>query len=149
MTKDEVCIAFVGEEILRDKIPLAEIENIEKMDLDTFKETSIDGNLRSLSLKPLTFNARLIEDCSVHTCSAVRVIKVSTKSVGYNSGRIYYFQPEPENERLEDEFIKLHDIARTKAEGKTRFQKSQEDVRKFINSRPSSIVTGLLLITVG
>jgi hypothetical protein len=150
LTKDEVCIAFVDEETLRDKIPLAEIETIEKMDLDTFKETSIDANPRSMSLRTSIFSSRT-EDCSAHTGSSVRVIKVSTNSVGYNSGRIYYFQPESENgsEFLMDEFLKYVEIARKKAEGKTRFQKSQEDVRKFINSRPSSIATGLVLITVG
>jgi hypothetical protein len=147
LTKDEICIAFVGEEILRDKIPLAEIVNIEKLDFEIFKEGSSDPNSTSESQTAYLFNARRVEEASTHGDASV--LKVSTKQVGYNSGRTYYFQPQKyRQDHLVNELISNADIARRKAEGKTRFQNSQDAVRKFINSRPSNIVTGLLLITV-
>jgi hypothetical protein len=149
LTKDSIFIAFVDEETFRDKIPLAEIENIENSDLDIFKEKLYDPNSTSGSLKSPSslFTARHVEEVSTH--SSASVLKVYTQQIGYNSGRIYYFQPlvdGPEN--LKNELINNASVARRKAEGKTRFQNSQESVRKLINSRPSSVVTGVLLITV-
>jgi hypothetical protein len=55
------------------------------------------------------------------------ILRIVTKEKGYNSGRTYYLQPSTQQEQalLLRELAKLSDVARKKAEGKTRFQNSQ------------------------
>ena len=126
-TKDELCIAFVGEETVRDMIPLAEILNVEELGSDFGKEfsSSASGDTSlSNTVNPCSFlfGARSASN-SKHVATTIKLI---TKEKGYNSGRTYYLQPETQAlPHLMRELTKLSDVARKKAEGKTRFQNSQ------------------------
>jgi hypothetical protein len=126
-TKDEICIAFVGEDTVRDMVPLAEVLAVEELGSDYVKDIS-DPRRTHTSISSTIPGSKLFHARSIHGIHHVATtIKLVTKEKGYNSGRTYYLQPkmQQESEHLVQELVRLTDIARKKAEGKTRFHNSQ------------------------
>ena len=129
-TKDTLCIAFVGEDTVRDMVPLAEILHIEELSSEFAKELSAPATSNaSESLSANSNSSFLFRSRSTRKVTRVvsTILQIVTKEKGYNSGRTYYLQPstQQEQEHLLQELAKLSEVARKKAEGKTRFQNSQ------------------------
>ena len=108
-------------------VPLAEILAVEELGSDFVKEISASAS-RNISLSASIASGKLFRAGSNRGINHVATtIKLITKEKGYNSGRTYYLQPSTQQEsaHLLQELGKLSDVARKKAEGKTRFQNSQ------------------------
>jgi hypothetical protein len=111
-------------------VPLAEILLIEELSSDFAKELSASATSNaSESLSANTASSFLFRSRSTRKIAQVvsTILQIVTKEKGYNSGRTYYLQPSTQQEQalLLRELAKLSDVARKKAEGKTRFQNSQ------------------------
>ncbi len=109
-------------------VPLAEILHIEELSSDFVKELSA-SDTSNVSLSANAASSFLFRSRSTLKITQVvsTILKIVTKEKGYNSGRTYYLQPSTRQEQahLLRELAKLSDVARKKAEGKTRFQNSQ------------------------
>jgi hypothetical protein len=130
-------------------IPLAEVMSVDELDSDYVKEISATSR-QSTSHRPVSMAVFKQQYGSSRINRVATMLKLSTKERGYNSGRNYFLQAssQHESDALFRELSKLAKVARRKAEGRTRFQNSQEAVRRILDSRPFTTVTGLLLVTV-
>ncbi len=80
----------------------------------------------------------------------LNIVQISTLEQGFNSGRTYYLKAESKEEcdSISAELGCKACSARRKAEGKSRFIRSQDSVRKFYSSKPFQILSAVLIITV-
>jgi hypothetical protein len=130
-------------------IPLAEVMSVDELDSDYVKDITA-ATRQPASYHPVSMTVFKHSSCSSIINSVATMLKLSTKERGYNSGRNYFLQANSQNESdaLLRDLSKLAEAARRKAEGRTRFQNSQDAVHRVLDSRPFTAITGLLLVTV-
>lgn len=102
LTRDAICIAKVGEKILRERIPLLEVEKVRQSNIAPRHEEStlstrprngrVVSSLSSASLLPIT---TLLD---VNASESQHVIEVITTKGGYNCGKIYYLRTNSEEQ---------------------------------------------------
>jgi hypothetical protein len=142
-TKDDLYICYVGEDIIRDFIPLAEIDGIQ----ETHEKG--DGMAFTTSFarkKPVT---RIQKWPSIDLREKNSVI-VSTIEDGFNSGRRYYMQLDSINNytSLIDDLQKLSAEAARIARGRALFQQSQIALKRLLDSTPFKYFASFLVVAV-
>ncbi len=77
-------------------------------------------------------------------------LQIRTDTDGYNSGRTYYLQASSDEQcaDLVGQLTKQVKVARKKALARTRFQKSQETVRRVYESAPCQALVATLIVAV-
>jgi hypothetical protein len=123
ITKEIIGFARVGENILIDTVPLAEVESIRDMH-------SIDEDVDSAKF--------------------LNALMITTIPEGYNSGRTYYLQASSEEhcKRLVTEWLRLATRARFAAEANTKCAESQYVFRKIFDSNSFQLISACLIIAV-
>jgi hypothetical protein len=110
LTKDEVCIARSGDKILRERIPLLEVEKVRQCDCAPRADESGPTNARlstisrasrAFSMHSGLSGASLLPLASLIDASAnegQRIMEVATMKDGYNCGKIYYLKAASEEQ---------------------------------------------------
>ena len=123
VTKEMIGFARVGENILIDTIPLAEVEFIRDMH-------SIDEEIDKAKF--------------------LNALMITTIPEVHNSGRTYYLQASSDEhcKRIVSDWIKLASKARLNAEANTKCAESQQFFRKIFDSSIFQLVSASLIIAV-
>ena len=139
LTKDELFICNVGEDIVRDIIFLAEIDGIEEVN-DKFEA------LPRIS----SFKKKMQLQGRSSSLSDLRTILVRTATDSYNSGRQYYLQPDSDDSfaSLVLELRELTKEASNRAKGQAVFQRSQAAVKRALDSTAAQAFTAFLIVAV-
>jgi hypothetical protein len=151
ITRQGVYFTLVGEDDVRDYIPLHEIEHIDP------KHDEEDGGLSGKTCQ--TPNSLVEQDFKtksmkrVKTVSAYRFFfgfQINTSKEGYNSGRTYHIQAHSK-ENCENAVSMLSQYsqkAKSAVQKRTEFEKSQHFVRKIHNSVWYQTVATTLILAV-
>ena len=139
LTKDELFICNVGEDIVRDIIFLAEIDGIEEVN-DKFEA------LPRIS----SFKKKMQLQGRSSSLSDLKTILVCTSTDSYNSGRQYYLQPDSDDSfaSLVLELRQLTKEASKRAKGQAVFQRSQAAVKRALDSAAAQAFTAFLIVAV-
>ena len=163
ITNKEIFIALVNEEVTRELIPLLEIITVEEQGgkdedpaVDPDGTTSTLTHSRSLRLQPAKSNGRLdsaddaVASTSFATARHADTIKIITKEDGYNAGRSYFLQISSHTTRLQViGLLNKHiSLLRRKAEARSKFKRSQDSVKRVINSSTFQALSALLIVAV-
>ena len=160
ITRHQISFALNGQEDEIDLIPLAEVASIEEM--CGIEDGGGGKTLSRGKLGPRGSRAFLNSSRSQFTFDAgdeenentsrlfVNAFQVATIPDGYNSGRSYYLQAESGElkQRLISELQALAASARKRAEGKTRFRRAQDRVRKVYTDRAFQSCAAVLIVAV-
>ena len=141
-TKSKLYIALLGEDLVRDSIPLSEVSSIEIMRDSSHAPIQTKKSLRD------SFLSKALE--REESMMAVSAFQIRTVADGFNSGRIYYFQVDSKEER--DATIEkiriIADGAKIKAVETSRYIKFQILARTLYESTPFQILSTSLIILV-
>ena len=139
LTKDELFICNVGEDIVRDVVFLVEIDEIEEVNdrLDAVPVTSSAKKKTSLQGRSFSLAER-------------KCILLCTATNSYNSGRRYYLRPDSEHSyaALIRELRHLALEARKRAKGQAMFHQSQAAVKRALDSAAAQAFTAFLIVAV-
>ncbi len=139
-TKDDMFICFVGEDIVREMIPLSEVESVIETQ-ERVESSSISFSKRVGTLKQTP------SDLSSKNMGS---IVISTLASGYNSGRKYYLKPHSDEEcssLVKDLRLLVQDATR-KERGRAVFRNSQNVLKGFLNSNPIQGLAAFLIFLV-
>jgi hypothetical protein len=158
-TQDTMYIA--RGEILVDTIPLHEIISVEEMQDDP--ETSRNPQTNHLKTSAPEKNPASSDTLpnrnqsekdllrkNTSKSSRQSILQVKTALDGFNFGRIYYVKPDigTSGSNIVQSLLGAISIAKDIAERKSRFQKSQEKVRKVQESLGFQIMVAILIMLV-
>ena len=157
-TKSKLHFILPGDDLIRDSIPLEEISAIEVMGGPNshgnrsngykLRRVNNDHHARRSSTENSIAFAEIDNDTPV--CMSLNAFQIRTVPDGFNSGRVYYLQAESREvgEEIIEKLRKLTSNAKTKANGASRFIRSQQIVRGFYESPAFQIISALLIIVV-
>ena len=131
VTKAGVFFTLVGEDQVRDHIPLIEVKHVDKK-----RELDENSVLGAEVNPPLQANEGTPSLKRVRTFRFFNSLYIETIEDGYNSGRIYHIQAET-TEICTNAVTMIHDFSRrakSLAITKSRFQKSQQAVLRIYTS---------------
>ena len=140
LTKDELFICNLNEDIVRDAILLSQVEAIEE----------INDKQETLPM-PSSFKRKLsIQGSSSMMESSQKSILICTTANSNNSGRHYCIQPITNDccTSLVKELRKLAQEASTRAKGLAVFHQSQAAVKRAIESVTAQSLTAFLVVAV-
>jgi hypothetical protein len=139
-TKDEIFICFVGEDIVRDVIPLSEVESV--IESQEWAE--------SLTISSFSKRTGLKQTPSNSSSKSMSSIIISTLLSGYNSGRKYYLKPQSDEvcSALVKDWRLLVQEATEKARGQVIFRNSQNVLKRFLNSNPIQGLAAFMIFSV-
>ena len=127
-TNDLIFICMENEDIVRDSIPLSEVESVRKQTPHSSSQLfSFSKSHKSLSS---VINKSLNEESGIFETK--NVLTVSTKIDGYNSGRTYQFHASSED--VCNSIIAHLQKLVAGASRKRKFENSQERVAAVLNS---------------
>jgi hypothetical protein len=101
LTEDAVCIARIGEKILRERIPLLEIETIRQCSGAQRSDESVPTTAHPNTFVRLTRGVSSLSGANIFSMSLLldanmndrqHIIEVITKKNGYNCGKSYYLK---------------------------------------------------------
>jgi hypothetical protein len=159
-TKENLFFALVGDDLIRDQIPLHEISKIEVMrehhDLEMLLSRYGKGQSGRQSMlesrRPSTSSVAKKSDHEDDspTLTSLRVLQIGTIEKGYNSGRTYYLQTDPPEESMELESHMKHyvEAARKRVNGHSRFKEMQGTALKIHDSAPFQALSAVFIIAV-
>ena len=145
-TKEDIFIAFVGEDFVRDRIPLAEVLRVDELGSDFIKNIATKKFGKGTRKSSKLFR---IESLHERINNIETAIVVSTIDRGYNSGRTYHILPNTPS----DSATLLSDLTHLIASARRRVKPSenskiQRAIREVMGSQAMSAVTGFLLFAV-
>ena len=158
VTKEDLFFALVDDDLIRDRIPLHEIEAVDIMQepheienlLSRYLEAQTQGRKHSEVRRPSVSSRKSDRDEDALELMRLKVFQIRTIENGYNAGRPYYVQAEsPEDcsefvADLENYVV----VAKRRANGSSRFIESQRWAQRVYNSPPFQIIAAILIITV-
>ncbi len=124
-TRKIIAFANANDDGVLDIVPLNEVRRIRDTSLENEiiadDDSDINGTVSSNN-----------EGAGMRT-----TFEIETDPVGYNSGRVYKIQAASAQDfrTIFDNLTNLSTAARDEAEAKSRFEKSQQQVGKFFNSK--------------
>ena len=145
-TKEDIYISFVGEEFVRDRIPLAEVLRVDELGSDFIKNIATNKHDKGALKTSNLFRADSVHERINNIETA---IVLTTIDRGYNSGRAYHILPNSPtaSSALLNDLIRLSKAARRRLESNQQSW-SQAVVRKLMCSRAMSACTAFLLFVV-
>ena len=137
MTKDVIAFAQLDDDIMIDKIPLAEIEDIRIMETD-------DEELEYISNRPCDDATTKSENLEHHS------LIIKTAPGGHNQGRNYYLRARSVEtcQGLVNSINRAGLSAKLREEAHSRFAKSQFALRQIYFSSPFQYASASLIAAV-
>ena len=163
ITSNELLIALVNDEVIRERIPLLEIISVEEQgrkDESPAAEpnASTPALARSRTMSGTSFKANGRADSaddsgmstSFTTTRHADSIRIITKEGGYNAGRSYFLQASSRAMRMQIMGLLNKYISHTRrdAEVRSKFKQSQDSVKHVINSSAFQFTSSLLIVAV-
>ena len=155
LTKNSLFFALVDEDLIRDQIPLHEIEDVEIMHeptdledlLSRFREGRVRRQLDSRRASSASKKSERDVDLQV---TKLKVFQIRTIEDGFNTGRTYYVQTESSKEcSIFVQHLKAAAASAVRrAKGSTKFQELQNKARRIYECAPFQILAALLIIAV-
>jgi hypothetical protein len=162
-TKDDLFISRHGTLVVVDSIPLSEIDEVMEMNDETIPNTkALTGSSSLTPAKSTNSNLGEINDTEnlyggkkflVHA-QLSNILQIKTALNGYNSGKTYYLStrqdanPELTRQTIVSQLSAKVKISKRKADAKSRFEKSQEQVQVVQGSLSFQLAMALLIMVV-
>ena len=153
-SKAKLYFALAGDDVIRDQIPLAEILSVDVMreskDLDNLYSNLRDPNQFGRTSSRDFPRRRSSTNESDDTFMTLNIFQIRTMQDGFNSGRTYYLKAESKDDcdKISSELKSKAVVARRRAEGTSRFLKSQSMVAEVYLSTPFQLCSALLILAV-
>ncbi len=157
-TKEKLFFALIGEDLIRDQIPLHEINKIEVMrepkDLEKLLSRAGQSGRQSAfgSRRPSASSTLKKSDHEddFPALTTFRVLQIGTIDGGYNAGRTYYLQTDPPEKasELAQNLKKYVEAARKRVNGHSQFKEMQGKAQRIHDSTPFQALSALLIIAV-
>jgi hypothetical protein len=158
-------ISRPGTLVVVDSIPLSEIDEVTEMNDESISKSTailnpVKSNRSKADLAEITDTGNSFED---NTSGGRRffvqnqlsnILQIKTAIDGYNSGKTYYLStgstanPELNRQTIVSQLSAKVKIARRKADAKSRFQKSQEQVQIVQGSLSFQLIMAAFIVVV-
>jgi hypothetical protein len=163
ITKEELYICLLNDDVIRDWIPLSDIEAVSDLQ-DSVETPRVLSRPNSGSFSSKGTNALKENSANITPSHSIRDEKymflaqsgangivISTIDDGHNSGRKYYIRAGSEEARaaISGEIKKLAKEAKKKLEGKTRILWAQQKIASFMKSSIIQFTLAFMIVMVG